>query len=50
VEAIVNDCVETARLNAEARGLRIIVDLPEEVPAIRGDGAQLGEVLQNLPR
>jgi two-component system phosphate regulon sensor histidine kinase PhoR len=48
VEAIVNGCVETARLNAEARGLRIVVNLPDEVPAVRGDGAQLGEVLQNL--
>jgi len=48
VEGIVNGCVETARLNAEARGLRIVVNLPDEMPAIRGDGAQLGEVLQNL--
>jgi two-component system phosphate regulon sensor histidine kinase PhoR len=48
VEAIVNGCVETARLNAEARGLQIRVDLPENAPPVRGDGAQLGEVLQNL--
>lgn len=48
VEALVNGCVETALVNAEPRGLRIQVDLPEGLPAIRGDGAQLGEVLQNL--
>jgi two-component system phosphate regulon sensor histidine kinase PhoR len=48
VEALVNGCVETARLNAQARGLEIHVDLQENTPAVRGDGAQLGEVLQNL--
>ena len=48
VEALVNGCLETARLNAQARGLRILVDLQENAPAVRGDGAQLGEVLQNL--
>jgi two-component system phosphate regulon sensor histidine kinase PhoR len=48
VEALVNGCVETARLNAKTRGLEIHVDLQENAPAVRGDGAQLGEVLQNL--
>jgi two-component system phosphate regulon sensor histidine kinase PhoR len=48
VEALVNGCVETARLNAKARGLQISVDLQENAPPVRGDGAQLGEVLQNL--
>jgi two-component system, OmpR family, phosphate regulon sensor histidine kinase PhoR len=48
VDALVNGCVETARLNAQARGLEIHVDLQENTPAVRGDGAQLGEVLQNL--
>ena len=48
VEALVNGCVETARLHAKARGLEIHVDLQENAPAVRGDGAQLGEVLQNL--
>ena len=48
VEALVNGCVETARLKAEAKGLRIHVQLPEGLPPVRGDGAQLGEVLQNL--
>jgi two-component system phosphate regulon sensor histidine kinase PhoR len=48
VEALVNGCVETARLNAKSRGLQIVVDLQQNAPAVRGDGAQLGEVLQNL--
>jgi two-component system, OmpR family, phosphate regulon sensor histidine kinase PhoR len=48
VDALVNGCVETARLNAKSRGLEIHVDLQENAPAVRGDGAQLGEVLQNL--
>ena len=48
VEALVNGCVETARVSAKARGVRIQVDLQENAPPVRGDGAQLGEVLQNL--
>jgi two-component system phosphate regulon sensor histidine kinase PhoR len=48
VEALVNGCVETARLNAKTRGLEIHVDLQKNSPAVCGDGAQLGEVLQNL--
>ena len=48
VEALVNSCIETARLKAESRGLQIHVNLPAGLPPVRGDGAQLGEVLQNL--
>ncbi|MGD0905941.1 MAG: ATP-binding protein [Candidatus Acidiferrales bacterium] len=48
VQALVNGCVETARLKAETKGLRIHVALPEGLPLVRADGAQLGEVLQNL--
>ncbi len=48
VEALVNDCVETARLRADDRGLCISVHLPANLPPVRGDVAQLGEVLQNL--
>ena len=46
--ALVNGCVETARLKAESKGLQITVELPEDIPCIRGDAVQLGEVLQNL--
>ena len=48
VDALVNGCVETARLKAKAKGLRIHVQLPDGLPPVRADGAQLGEVLQNL--
>ncbi len=48
VQALVNGCVETARFKAETKGLRILVDLPDGLPPVWGDGAQLGEVLQNL--
>ncbi len=48
VDALVNSCIETARFKAEARGLRILVNLPQGLPPVRGDGAQLAEVLQNL--
>jgi two-component system phosphate regulon sensor histidine kinase PhoR len=48
VAALVNRCVETARLKAESKRLRITVELPEDLPPVRGDAAQLDEVLQNL--
>jgi two-component system phosphate regulon sensor histidine kinase PhoR len=48
VQALVNGCVETARFKAETKGLRINVELPDGLPLVRADGAQLGEVLQNL--
>jgi two-component system, OmpR family, phosphate regulon sensor histidine kinase PhoR len=48
VEALVNSCIETARLKAEAKRIQIHVALDDKAPAVRGDGVQLGEVLQNL--
>jgi two-component system phosphate regulon sensor histidine kinase PhoR len=48
VAALVNGCIETARFKAEAKGLRINVQLPEGLPPVYADGAQVGEVLQNL--
>ena len=48
VDALVNGCVETARFKAKAKGIQIHVELQENAPPVRGDGAQLGEVLQNL--
>ncbi|HEV2523113.1 MAG TPA: ATP-binding protein [Candidatus Acidoferrales bacterium] len=47
-EALVNGCLETTRPTAESKGLGIFVQLQPSLPAVRGDGAQLGEVLQNL--
>jgi two-component system, OmpR family, phosphate regulon sensor histidine kinase PhoR len=48
VPALVNGCVESARLKAESKGLQITVELPADIPTIRGDAVQLSEVLQNL--
>jgi two-component system phosphate regulon sensor histidine kinase PhoR len=48
VAGLVNGCVETARLKAESRGLRLAVELPEGLPPVRGDAVQLDEVLLNL--
>jgi two-component system phosphate regulon sensor histidine kinase PhoR len=48
VAVLVNGCVETARLRAESKGVRITVELPKGLPPVRGDAVQLGEVLQNL--
>lgn len=48
VEALVSGCVETARLKAEAKAIEIHVEVQRGMPAVRGDGVQLGEVLQNL--
>jgi two-component system phosphate regulon sensor histidine kinase PhoR len=48
VAGLVNGCVETARLKAESKGVRITVELPKGLPPVRGDAVQLGEVLQNL--
>jgi two-component system phosphate regulon sensor histidine kinase PhoR len=48
VAALVNGCLETVRLKAEPKGIRASARLPENIPAVRGDNAQLSEVLQNL--
>jgi two-component system phosphate regulon sensor histidine kinase PhoR len=48
VEALVNNCVETARLKAGTKEIQIHVDLNQNAPSVRGDGTWLGEVLQNL--
>jgi len=48
VEALIKGCVETARLKAEAKNIEIHVETQKGAPAVRGDGVQLGEVLQNL--
>jgi two-component system, OmpR family, phosphate regulon sensor histidine kinase PhoR len=48
VEGLIGGCVETARFKADAKSIEIHVDLPAEMPAVRGDGTQLGEVLQNV--
>jgi two-component system phosphate regulon sensor histidine kinase PhoR len=39
---------ERLKLFAERQGLRIVLDLPERLPAVRGDEDRLGQVLINL--
>jgi two-component system phosphate regulon sensor histidine kinase PhoR len=48
VARLVSGCIETARFKAEAKGIRVTVELQERLPPVRGDAVQLGEVLQNL--
>jgi two-component system phosphate regulon sensor histidine kinase PhoR len=39
---------ERLRLFAERQGLRLVVDVPDRLPPIRGDEARLGQVVVNL--
>jgi two-component system, OmpR family, phosphate regulon sensor histidine kinase PhoR len=48
IATLVSGCVETTRLKAEAKGIRIAAELPSGLPPVRADAAWLGEVLQNL--
>jgi two-component system phosphate regulon sensor histidine kinase PhoR len=48
VGRIANEAAERLRLFAERQGLRIVVDIPPRVPAVRGDEARLGQVVVNL--
>ena len=45
---VVTESVERLRLFAERQGLRLIVEVPEPVPAVRGDEARIGQVVVNL--
>jgi two-component system phosphate regulon sensor histidine kinase PhoR len=48
VAELVNGCVETTRLQAEQKELRLTAELPADLPALRGDAGRLAEILQNL--
>jgi signal transduction histidine kinase len=48
VQQLVESCTETASLKAGSKQLELQVNLPEALPAIRGDTNRLQEVLQNL--
>ncbi len=48
VPEVVQPCVETSRLKASEKNLVLFVDCPAGLPALRGDGQRLQEVLQNL--
>ena len=42
------DAAERLRLFADRQGLRLVIDVPERLPAVRGDEARLGQVIVNL--
>jgi two-component system phosphate regulon sensor histidine kinase PhoR len=42
------ESADRLRLFAERQGLRLVVDVPPRVPAVRGDEARLGQVVVNL--
>ncbi len=45
---IAGPCMETSRAQAAAKQQELEVEIPAEFPALWGDAASLGEVLQNL--
>jgi two-component system phosphate regulon sensor histidine kinase PhoR len=45
---VVAESVERLRLFADRQGLRLVLDLPESVPPLRGDETRLGQVVVNL--
>ena len=48
VQQLVDSCMEAAHLKAAPKHLSLSVNLPEDLPALRGDPNRLQEVLQNL--
>jgi two-component system phosphate regulon sensor histidine kinase PhoR len=45
---VAGEAAERLRLFAERQGLRLVVDVPERLPPVRGDEARLGQVIVNL--
>jgi two-component system phosphate regulon sensor histidine kinase PhoR len=45
---VATESADRLRLFAERQGLRLVVDVPEETPRVRGDEARLGQVVVNL--
>jgi len=48
VVQLIDSCMETAQLKAVPKRLSLSVQLPPELPPVRGDANSLQEVLQNL--
>jgi two-component system phosphate regulon sensor histidine kinase PhoR len=48
VVQLIDSCMETAQLKAVPKQLSLAVQLPAELPPVRGDANSLQEVLQNL--
>jgi two-component system, OmpR family, phosphate regulon sensor histidine kinase PhoR len=45
---VVTESTERLRSFAERQGVRLVVDVPSELPRIRGDDARIGQVVINL--
>ena len=45
---VAGEAAERLRLFAERQGLRLVVEVPDRLPPIRGDEARLGQVVVNL--
>ena len=45
---VVSESTERLRLFAERQGLRLVTDVPDELPRVRGDEARIGQVIVNL--
>jgi two-component system phosphate regulon sensor histidine kinase PhoR len=45
---VASEASERLRLFAERQGLRLVVDVPDRLPPVRGDEARLGQVVVNL--
>jgi two-component system, OmpR family, phosphate regulon sensor histidine kinase PhoR len=45
---VVAESTERLRSFAERQGLRLVVDVPESMPRVRGDEARIGQVVVNL--
>ena len=45
---VVGESVERLRLFAERQSLRLVVDVPDRLPLLRGDEARIGQVVVNL--
>lgn len=45
---VATDAAERLRLFADRQGLRLVVDIPNRLPPVRGDESRLGQVVVNL--
>jgi PAS domain S-box-containing protein len=45
---LVRDAIEPLRLQVEAKGLKLTIDAPPDLPSVRADRAQIERVLANL--